>query len=143
MAPSDNKTTIVVAVIALISALGVAVITNYDKLFTRQVAKTPPSTATTTQDPTASGKTLPPKPKPPKTFYKRMDFGFDNCDVHFGELKTGVSEADMIRMATTDGAEGFTYHPSLKYGKLIIGDYPKGCKSSPQMSWPLYLRSIE
>jgi len=140
MAAGDNSATIIVAVIALISALGVAVITNYDKLFTRQAARTPPPTATTAPVPTASGKTLPPKPKTPKISYKRMDFGYNNCDVHFGELKTGVSEADMIRLATTDGAEGFTYHPSLKYGRLIIGDYPKGCKSPPNLSSPLYLK---
>ena len=73
--------------------------------------------------------------------YKRMDFGYNGCDAQFGELKKGVSEADMVRFATAAGAKGFTYHPSLKYGKIMIGEYPQGCKSSANMSWPLFLKT--
>jgi hypothetical protein len=73
-------------------------------------------------------------------YYKKMSFGFNGCDVKFGDLKKGVRKDYMIRLATKVDAEGFTYHPSLKYGKLIIGDYPKGCKSPSNMSWPLYLK---
>jgi len=72
--------------------------------------------------------------------YKKMDFGFDFCGVQFGDVMRGVSEDDMIRLATEAGAEGFTYQPKLKYGSLIIGSYPAGCKSPAEMSWPLYLK---
>jgi hypothetical protein len=72
--------------------------------------------------------------------YQKMDFGFNKCNVEFGELKRGVSETDMKRLATDAGAEGFTYQPMLKFGKLIIGAYPTGCKSPSNLSWPLYLK---
>ncbi len=72
--------------------------------------------------------------------YKKMDFGFSNCNVKFGDLYTDVSEIDMMRLATTAGAEGFTYHSKLRYGQLIIGNYPQGCKSPSNQSWPLYLK---
>jgi len=75
-----------------------------------------------------------------KVSYRRMDFGFNGCDVQFGELKIGVSEADMVRLAVAASAKGFTYHPSLRYGKLIIGDYPEACRSPVNQSWPLYLK---
>ncbi len=74
------------------------------------------------------------------SLYRRMDFGFNGCDVQFGKLKTGVSEGDMIRLAAAAGAKGFTYQPSLRYGKLIIGDYPESCRSPANLSWPLYLK---
>ena len=74
--------------------------------------------------------------------YKKMDFGFNNCSVQFGDVMRGVSEDDMIRLATEAGAEGFAYHPSLKYGSLMIGSYPAGCKSPTNLSWPLYLKTV-
>ena len=77
-----------------------------------------------------------------QTTYKKMDFGFNNCSVQFGDVMRGVSEDDMIRLATEAGAEGFAYHPSLKYGSLIIGSYPAGCKSPANLSWPLYLKTV-
>lgn len=73
-------------------------------------------------------------------YYKKMSFGFNGCDVKFGDLKKGVSKDYMIRLATKAEAQGFTYHPSLEYGQLIIGDYPKRCKSPSNMSWLLYLK---
>ena len=72
-----------------------------------------------------------------------MDFGFDFCNVQFGDLIREVSEDDMIRLATEAGAEGFTYHPRFKSGSLIIGSYPAGCKSPANASWPLYLKIVE
>lgn len=69
-----------------------------------------------------------------------MDFGYNDCPVQFGELKKGVSKGDMVRMASEANAEGFTYHPSLRYGNLMIGKYPDGCRSRSSLSWPLYLR---
>ncbi len=142
MAAGDNRTTIIVAVIGLVSALGVAAISNYDKLFNKKET-TAPSTLTVTEasPPSVSQKTPPTKSVAPEASYKRMDFGFNGCDVPFGELKTGVSEADMVRLATAAGVKGFAYQPSLKYGRLIIGDYPKGCRSPANLSWPLYLKA--
>ena len=69
-----------------------------------------------------------------------MNYGYNNCPAQFGEIKRGVSEDDMVRMATAANAEGFTYHPGLGYGKLLIGSYPEDCKSHSSLSWPLYLR---
>ena len=73
-------------------------------------------------------------------YYKKVSFGYNGCDVKFGDLKKRVSEDYMIRLATKFDAVGFTYHPSLRYGQLIIGDYPQGCKSRSNLSWPLYLK---
>jgi len=73
--------------------------------------------------------------------YERMDFGYNNCDAQWGDLRRGISEAQMISLATQANAKGFTYHPSLRYGKLLIGNYPKKCQSPPNESWPLYLLS--
>ncbi|NEO51169.1 MAG: hypothetical protein F6K55_46690 [Moorea sp. SIO4A3] len=72
--------------------------------------------------------------------YKKMDFGFNKCNVQWGELLSGVSEADMVKLATEANANGFTYHPSLNYGSIMVGDYPEGCKSPANLSWPLYLK---
>ena len=71
--------------------------------------------------------------------YEKMDFGFNGCEVKWGPLQSGVSEADMVRLATETNAAGFTYQPSLKYGHVLVGAYPKECKSSANESWPLYL----
>jgi hypothetical protein len=71
--------------------------------------------------------------------YRKMDFGYNACSVEFGDLQTNVSEADMVRIATNARAKGFTYHPSLRYGKLMIGEYPMDCRSRSSLSWPLYL----
>ncbi|WP_157369038.1 hypothetical protein [Algicola sagamiensis] len=73
------------------------------------------------------------------TKYDKMDFGFNNCNVQFGELHRSVTEEDMIKLAAEANAYGFTYHPSLRYGKVMIGQYPAGCQSPSNESWPLYL----
>ncbi|WP_163835628.1 hypothetical protein [Spartinivicinus ruber] len=73
------------------------------------------------------------------TMYDKMDYGFNGCDISWGTLQTGVTEEDMITLAKEVNAFGFTYHPSLKYGKLMVGPYPSGCKSPANESWPLYL----
>jgi len=72
--------------------------------------------------------------------YTKMDFGFNGCNVQWGPLHTDVNEAEMVNLATKADANGFTYHPSLRYGKVMVGDYPKGCESPANKSWPLYLR---
>jgi hypothetical protein len=72
--------------------------------------------------------------------YRKMDFGYNGCDVKFGELLKGVTEEDMIKRASAANSNGFTFHLNLGYGKLLLGEYPKGCKSPANMSWPLYLR---
>ena len=71
--------------------------------------------------------------------YEKMNFGYNNCNVNWGPLQTDVSEADMVKLANKVNAKGFTYHPTLKYGKVMIGDYPKGCESPANESWSLYL----
>jgi hypothetical protein len=75
-----------------------------------------------------------------KSGYTRTSFGFDGCNLSWGPLQSNVSEADMSRLATDANANGFTYHPLLKYGYVMIGDYPMSCKSPADRSWPLYLR---
>ncbi|WP_424101254.1 hypothetical protein [Moorena producens] len=76
----------------------------------------------------------------PDQSYTKVDFGFNNCNVQWGEVLSGVSEADMLKLATEANANGFTYHPSLNYGSIMVGDYPEGCKSPTNESWPLYLK---
>jgi len=81
------------------------------------------------------------KYKPPKTSYKKMNFGFNGCKVSWGALQYNVNEADMVKLATKAKANGFTYTPYYNYGQLLIGDYPMSCKSPANLSWPLYLKS--
>lgn len=72
--------------------------------------------------------------------YNRMDFGFNRCPVVWAPASTpNVSLADMVVLANEVGAKGFTYHPDLRVGQLMVGDYPQGCKSPTNESWPLYL----
>lgn len=98
------------------------------------VAAPPPPVATDTEIPSE----MPTETQPPS--YSRMDFGFNKCDVSWGPLQENVDEADMIQLATEAGANGFTYHEGLGYGKLLIGNYPMDCKSPTSESWPLYLK---
>ncbi|NET83176.1 MAG: hypothetical protein F6J94_14950 [Moorea sp. SIO1F2] len=70
--------------------------------------------------------------------YKKMEFGFNECNVEWGRLQSGVSKKDMIKLATEDNANGFTYNAALKSGYILIGDYPYGCESPPN-DWTLYL----
>lgn len=72
--------------------------------------------------------------------YKRQDFGFDGCDVTFGPLITDTNRTAMNVTANEAGAVGYTFQQELKYGKILIGSYPSGCKSPSGMSWPLYLQ---
>ncbi len=70
MSNSDNKTTILVAVIGLFSALGVAVISNFDKLFPRDrldIGQTPTTTPTPTQTPTTTPTPIPTTTTTPTT----------------------------------------------------------------------------
>ena len=78
----------------------------------------------------------------PDKSYTKVDFGFNNCNVQWGEQLSEVSEADMVKLATEANANGFTYHPSLNYGSLMVGYYPEGCKSPANESWPLYLKNV-
>lgn len=73
--------------------------------------------------------------------YSKMTFGFNTCNASFGELHKNVTEDDMLKKASLVNSKGFSYHPTLKYGKVLIGDYPLDCKSPASESWPLYLRS--
>jgi len=75
-----------------------------------------------------------------KSKYKLMNFGYNNCNVNFGSLKKHISLSNMIKLADKDNAKGFTYHSGLKYGEVIIGNYPEKCKSPSNESWPLYLK---
>ncbi|NER89413.1 MAG: hypothetical protein F6K64_21360 [Moorea sp. SIO3A2] len=70
--------------------------------------------------------------------YKKMEFGFNECNVEWGRLQSGVSKKDMIKLANEDNANGFTYNAALKSGYILIGDYPYGCESPPN-DWTLYL----
>lgn len=72
--------------------------------------------------------------------YVKMNYGFNACKVQWGPLHTNVSQADMEELADKANAGGFTFHPRLKYGKVLIGLYPAGCQSSPNLSWPLFLK---
>ena len=75
--------------------------------------------------------------------YRKMDFGYNGCSAKFGELLTGVNEEEMIRRASAANSSGFTFHPSLGYGRLLLEEYPEDCRSPSNMSWPLYLRSMQ
>lgn len=77
-------------------------------------------------------------PTSQKTYYKAA-FGYNNCTVQWGPLQTNVSEEDMVNLANAANAEGFTYQPDLKYGKVLIGSFPSDCQSQANLSWPLYL----
>jgi TIR domain-containing protein len=72
--------------------------------------------------------------------YRRMDFGFNGCGAKFGQLLRGVTEEEMIKRASAANSSGFTFHPALGYGELLLGEYPKDCRSPSNLSWPLYLR---
>ena len=72
--------------------------------------------------------------------YKEQSCGFDGCPVTWGPTIGNTSHAQMNVAATEAGAEGFTYQDSLKYGAVMIGKYPEGCKSGKGLSWPLYLK---
>lgn len=76
------------------------------------------------------------------TTYERVPYGFANCVTEFMPLQTGVSEADMIKLATEVNADGFTYHPALKYGQVLKKPYDRSCQSAANQSWPLYLSKI-
>ena len=71
--------------------------------------------------------------------YAPAKFGYNGCKVNFGPLQQNTTRELMNVLATEAGAVGFTYKESLGYGRVIIGKYPKGCESAPNMSWPLYL----
>jgi hypothetical protein len=75
--------------------------------------------------------------------YKKMDFGFNNCKVTWGPMQHNVTEADMVKLANDANANGFTYQPELKYGALLVGNYPEGCHSPANQSWPFYLRELK
>jgi hypothetical protein len=83
--------------------------------------------------------TITPQSTPPIT-YMKMHFGFNNCNVHWGQIYQNISEAEMANLAARVNANGFTYQPFLRYGSILIGNYPQGCTSPPEQSWPLYLR---
>ncbi|MFT7526297.1 MAG: hypothetical protein ACI9LY_001442 [Arenicella sp.] len=72
--------------------------------------------------------------------FKQQSFGFNACPVQFGELVENTSEAEMVEKAYAAGANGFTFQSQLKYGKLMIGDYPFPCESQANLSWPIYLK---
>lgn len=71
--------------------------------------------------------------------YSEMDFGFDGCDVTFGPLMEDTDLDAMIISGRLANAVGFTFQEELHYGQLIVGQYPDGCESPKDMSWPLYL----
>lgn len=73
--------------------------------------------------------------------YQQMNYGFNGCSVQWGPLQTNVSEAQMEALANAANAGGFTYQVSLLYGRVLVGLYPAGCQSSPNLSWPLYLKN--
>lgn len=71
--------------------------------------------------------------------YEQQDFGYNRCEVEWGKLYRSTTEEEMIARAEAADAEGFTYHPGLAYGKLMVGSYPEGCESPTNESWPLFL----
>lgn len=73
--------------------------------------------------------------------YTRMNYGFNGCSVQWGAVQQNVSESDMEALANAANAGGFAFQPTLGYGTVMIGLYPAGCQSSPNLSWPLYLKS--
>jgi hypothetical protein len=73
--------------------------------------------------------------------YDQMNYGFDGCTLQWGPMQQGVSFADMVLLANQANSAGFTYHPTVKYGQVLVGLYPAGCQSNPEMSWPLFLKS--
>lgn len=73
--------------------------------------------------------------------YVQMNYGFNGCSVQWGALQTNVTEAQMETLANAANAGGFTFTPYYNYGYLMVGLYPAGCQSSPNLSWPLYLKT--
>lgn len=71
--------------------------------------------------------------------YAKQSFGFNGCGATFGDLMTDTDEGAMAEAARLANAIGFTYKDTLHYGKLIVGEYPLGCRADPSLSWPLYL----
>jgi hypothetical protein len=153
------KTQVLIAVIGVLGVLGTALIANLDRVFpsrphtpedNRSASQQVPTTTqrTTTQRTTTQRAALEEQQRPAdakakmkkEVSYKKMDFGFDGCHAKFGEVLKGVTEEDMIKRASAANANGFAFHPSLGYGTLLLGEYPKDCKSPSNMSWPLYLR---
>ena len=148
------KTQVLIAVISVLGVLGAALIANWDRVFPSR-PRTPEDNRsasqqvpTTTQRTTTQRTALEEQQRPAdakanmkkEVSYKKMDFGFDGCHAKFGEVLKGVTEEDMIKRASAANADGFAFHPSLGYGTLLLGEYPKDCKSPSNMSWPLYLR---
>ncbi len=73
--------------------------------------------------------------------YYQMNYGFNGCPVSFGAIQQNVSQSQMAALADAANAGGFTYQSSLQYGAVMVGLYPVGCQSSPNLSWPLFLKS--
>jgi hypothetical protein len=148
------KTQVLIAVIGVLGVLGAALIANLDKIFPSRPHTPEDNLSASQQVPTSTQRTttqrapLEEQQRPAdakakmkkEVSYKKMDFGFNGCDAKFGEVLKGVTEEDMIERASAANANGFAFHPSLGYGTLLVGEYPKGCKSPSNMSWPLYLR---
>jgi len=71
--------------------------------------------------------------------YKKVPYGFNKCKVEFDSLHRDVTLAQMKEMANKVGADGFTYQPTLRYGRVLKSPYDRTCQSPANESWPLYL----
>jgi len=72
--------------------------------------------------------------------YPEQSFGYSGCDVNWGPLIRNTNLTAMIVAAEQAGASGFTFQDSLGFGYVMVGSYPSGCRSSPTLSWPLFLK---
>ena len=74
--------------------------------------------------------------------YSKMSFGFNRCPTSFGPLRTGINEDQIAREANDNGADGYTYQSSLRYGRVLTKPYDRSCRSPASQSWPLFLKTI-
>jgi len=142
----SGRTQIVIAVIGMVGVLGAALIANWGKIVgrgphtPREDHAVAQQSATTTPQEGAERRTDVPAKTEGERTYKRMSFGFNGCSAKFGGVLRGVTEEEMVRRASAANANGFAFQPSLGFGTLLIGEFPKDCKSPSDLSWPLYLR---
>ncbi|HEY0411570.1 MAG TPA: papain-like cysteine protease family protein [Allosphingosinicella sp.] len=73
--------------------------------------------------------------------YNLMNYGFNGCPASFGAVQQNTTAAQMGNLADAANAGGFAFNSYLSNGAVMIGLYPPGCQSSPNLSWPLYLKA--
>lgn len=71
--------------------------------------------------------------------YQPVTFGYSGCTVAFGATQGGFSLDGMTRLATEEGAYGFTYDADSQLGQLITAPFPATCRPPVGNDRRLYL----